>query len=118
MTYIDGFIAAVPEANRAAYIAYARATWELFRKAGALRMVEGWGDEVPDGVHTSFPMAVHRAEGEVVLFSWIEWPDKQTRDTCHGAMMQNPEWQALGEMPFDGKRMIYGGFRPVLDCRA
>ena len=118
MTYIDGFVAAVPGANRDAYIAFARKSWVLFQKAGALRMVEGWGDDVPDGVVTSFPMAVQKAEGEVVLFSWIEWPNKATRDAAHGSMMENPEWQTLGEMPFDGKRMIFGGFVPVLDMRA
>lgn len=115
MSYIDGFVCAVPEENRDAYIAYARATWELFRKAGARRMVEGWGDDVPEGEVTSFPMAVKRAPGEAVLFSWIEWPDKATRDACHATMMQNPDWQALGAMPFDGKRLIYGGFAPVVD---
>jgi uncharacterized protein YbaA (DUF1428 family) len=115
MTYIDGFIAAVPAANKEAYIAFARASGAIFQRKGALRMVEGWGDDVPDGVVTSFPMAVQRAEGEVVLFSWIEWPDKATRDACHASMMQDPAWQALGEMPFDGKRMVYGGFVPVLD---
>jgi uncharacterized protein YbaA (DUF1428 family) len=115
MTYIDGFAAAVPAANREAYIAYARKCWALFHKAGALRLVEGWGDEVPEGVVTSFPMAVKREEGEVVLFSWIEWPDKATREAAHANMMDNPDWQALGEMPFDGKRMIFGGFVPVVD---
>lgn len=115
MAYIDGFIAAVPAANRDAYIAYARAAAEIFKRKGALRCVEGWGDDVPDGVVTSFPMAVKRAEGEVVLFSWIEWPDKASRDACYSTMMDDPAWQSLGDMPFDGQRMVYGGFVPVLD---
>jgi len=115
MPYIDGFLAAVPAANREKYIAFARQTWAMFRRHGALRMVEGWGDDVPDGVHTSFPMAVKLEPGEVALFSWIEWPDKATRDACHAAMPSDPDMAALGEMPFDGKRMIYGGFVPVLD---
>jgi len=115
MPYIDGFATAVPRTNRDLYIAYARAAWLVFRKRGALRMVEGWGDEVPDGVHTSFPMALRLEPGEVVLFSWIEWPDKATRDACHAAMPTDPDMAALGEMPFDGKRMIYGGFVPVVD---
>lgn len=117
MAYVDGFVAAVPEDGKDAYIAYASACWPLFRAAGALRMVETWGDEVPDGVHTSFPMAVKLEPGEVVVFSWIEWPDKATRDACHAAMPSQVEWANLGPMPMDGKRMIYGGFAPMLDRR-
>jgi uncharacterized protein YbaA (DUF1428 family) len=115
MPYIDGFVTPVPEANRDRYIAHARQAWELFRKHGAVRFVECWGDHVPDGVQTSFPMAVKREPGEAVLFSWIEWPDRATRDACHAAMADNPELAALGEMPFDGRRMIWGGFVPLLD---
>jgi uncharacterized protein YbaA (DUF1428 family) len=118
MPYIDGFAAPVPAANKDRYIAHARGAWAVFRKAGALRMVEGWGDDVPDGVHTSFPMAVRLEPGEVALFSWIEWPDKATRDACHASMATNPEMAALGAMPFDGRRMIYGGFVPVVDASA
>lgn len=114
MAYIDGFIAPVPAANKDAYIAYAKACWPFFAKAGALRMMECWGDDVPDGVHTSFPMAVKREADEVVVFSWIEWPDKATRDACHASMATDPEMAALGAMPFDGKRMVYGGFMPMV----
>lgn len=117
MPYVDGFVAAVPAANRDAYVAYARRAAEVFRKFGALRIVEAWGDDVPEGIHTSFPMAVRLEEGEVVLFSWIEWPDKAMRDACHAAMPSDPEMAALGAMPFDGKRLIWGGFVPVLDAR-
>jgi len=115
MLYVDGFAAPVPEANKAAYIAYARACWPLFRKGGALRMVETWGDSVPDGVHTSFPMAVNLEPGETVVFSWVEWPDKATRDACHATMPQDVAWANLGPMPLDGRRMIFGGFVPVVD---
>jgi uncharacterized protein YbaA (DUF1428 family) len=99
----------VPAANRDRYIAYARAAWAAFRKQGALRFVEAWGDDVPDGVHTSFTMALKREPGEVVLFSWIEWSDKATRDTCHAGMTSDPDMAILGEMPLAGRRMIWGG---------
>jgi uncharacterized protein YbaA (DUF1428 family) len=115
MAYVDGFAAPVRTADKDAYIAYARWAWAMFRKHGALRMVECWGDDVPDGVVTSFPMAVKLEEGETAVFSWIEWPDRATRDACHAAMATDPDMAALGEMPFDGKRMIYGGFVPVVD---
>jgi len=118
MSYINGFILAVPTANKQAYADHARSFWPLFRKYGALRMMEAWGDTVPDGVHTSFPMAVKLQPDETVVFSWIEWPDKATSDACHATMPTDPEWAALGgadAMPFDGKRMIWGSFTPLVD---
>ncbi len=115
MAYVDGFAAPVKTSDKAAYIAFAQGTWAMFRKRGALRMVECWGDDVPDGVATSFPMAVKVEDGETVVFSWIEWPDRATRDACHAAMPTDPDIQALGEMPFDGRRMIFGGFVPIVD---
>ena len=115
MSYIDGFVTPVPAANRDRYIDYARQAWAGFRKAGATRFVECWGDDVPEGVHTSFPMAVKREGDEVVVFSWIEWPDKATRDACFAGMRDNPDFAILGEMPLDGRRMIFGGFLPILD---
>ena len=77
-------------------------------------MRECWGDDVPDGEVTSFPMAVRKEPGETVVFSWIEWPDKATRDKCMGAMRSDPRFEAMGAMPFDGKRMIFGGFEPIV----
>lgn len=118
MLYVDGFVVAVAEGDRAAYIDLARRAWALFRKYGALRNVECWEDDVPEGKITSFPMAVRRTEGEAVLFSWIEWPDRATRDACFAVMRDDPEFAALGALPFDGSRMIFGGFVPVLDERA
>lgn len=114
MAYVDGFLAAVPTENRQAFIDHAAHFAKLFRSYGAKRIVECWGDDVPDGETTSFPMAVKCREGESVVFSWIEWPDKASRDTCFAAMQSDPELADM-EMPFDGKRMIFGGFEPILD---
>jgi uncharacterized protein YbaA (DUF1428 family) len=114
MSYFDAFLAPVAAENREAYAAHARDAWSrVFAPAGALRMVEAWADDVPDGEVTSFPMAVKLAEGERVVVSWIEWPDKATRDACHERMRAG-ETEEMGEMPFDGRRMIYGGFVPLM----
>ena len=113
MDYIDGFVAAVPVANREAYLAHATTAAALFREYGASGVVECWGDEVPEGALTSFPMAVKRAEDEVVVFSWVAWPSKAVRDAGWARMMADNRMG--GEMPFDGKRMIYGGFQTMLD---
>lgn len=112
--YVDGFIAAVPTTNKAAYVEHATAAAEIFAELGALRLVEGWGEDVPEGKVTDFRRAVQAGEDETVVFSWIEWPDKPTRDKGMAAMMEDPRIAAM-EMPFDGKRMVYGGFCPILD---
>lgn len=113
--YIDGYTYAVPKASKDTFIEFAVASAKLFKKHGALRVVECWGDDVPDGKTTSFPLAVKRKEGEVVMFSWCEWPDKATRDAAFDKIMKDMEDMGLGPMPFDGKRMIFGGFVPVVD---
>lgn len=110
--YIDGFVAAVPAANKDAYIETSKGFSDYCKKLGALKTVDCWGDDVPDGKLTSFPMAVKLEEGEVVCFSWIEWPDKATRDKANETMINDPEMAKM-EMPFDGKRMIFGGFVPL-----
>ena len=116
MAYVDGFVVAVPEANRAAYVEMAAEVAEVFRDHGALRVVECWGDDVPDGVLTSFPMAVKVEPGETVVFAWIEWPSREARDAGHAKVMADPRVKTPGAgMPFDGKRMIFGGFATVLD---
>lgn len=117
MPYLDGFLAAVPAASRDAYLDHARRAWPLFAKYGALAMQENWGDDVAEGQVTSMPRAVALEPGEVVVFSWIVWPDKAARDACWSAMETDPDWAAMGDMkdaPFDGSRMIYGGFQPLL----
>ncbi|KGJ05587.1 Uncharacterized conserved protein YbaA, DUF1428 family [Paracoccus halophilus] len=115
MTYYSGFLLAVPTANKQAFIDHARKSWQFFRKKGALRMVENWGVDVPRGKVTDFYMATQAREDEAVLFSWVEWPDRETADAAYASMMEDPDMQDMGEMPFDGMRMMWGGFEPVLD---
>jgi len=117
MSYFDGFVAAVPQENKDTYIAHAQMAWDtVFKPAGAVSMVETWADDVPDGKVTSFPMAVQCKDDEVVVFSWIEWPDKAARDAAWAKMMEDDG--DMGDMPFDGKRMIYGGFKSIVSVRA
>lgn len=118
MSYVQGFLIPVPEKNKAAYVAMAERGWPLFKEYGALGMVEGWGHDVPDGEVTSFPMAVKKTADETVVFSWIMWPDKATMDRCMTSMQTDPRWAEMmsGEMPFDGKRMMFGGFEVVVSC--
>jgi uncharacterized protein YbaA (DUF1428 family) len=116
MTYIDGFVAPVPTANRAAYKEHAEKAAVVFKEHGALKMVECWGDDVPDGKLTSFPMAVKKKDDETVVFSWIVWPSRQVRDEGMKKVMEDPRLQPNSNpMPFDGKRLIYGGFDVLLD---
>jgi uncharacterized protein YbaA (DUF1428 family) len=115
MSYIDGFVLAVPDANREAFIAHADRFDSIFLEYGATRVLECWGDDVPDGKVTDFRRAVQAKEGESVIFSWVEWPDKATRDAGMKKFMDDPRMQAAGDMPFDGKRMIFGGFVPVVN---
>ncbi|MBP6597493.1 MAG: DUF1428 domain-containing protein [Arenimonas sp.] len=115
MAYIDGFVLAVPNANKQAFIDHARQFDPVFIEYGALRVIEAWGDDVPAGKLTDFQRAVQATADETVVFSWIEWPDKATRDAGMAKMMADPRMDpALNPMPFDGKRMIYGGFAPVV----
>ena len=116
MSYVDGFVAAVPTANRDAYRKHAETALALFREHGATRCVECWGDDVPEGEVTSFTMAVKRGDDETAVFSWVEWPSKEARDEGWKKIMADPRMQpGANPMPFDGKRMIYGGFAPIVD---
>jgi uncharacterized protein YbaA (DUF1428 family) len=112
MTYVQGMIAAVPTANRDKFIEHAEASAKLFKAHGALAVSENWGHDVPDGSVTSLPLAVKCRPDETVVFSWISWPDKATHDKAWEAMMSDME--ELGEMPFDGQRMIFGTFENIL----
>lgn len=115
MTYISGFVTPVKPENKDAYIASARMAWPLFQEFGALSMNEGWGDNTPDGKVTDFRRAVQAEAGEIVVFSWVVWPDKATADAAEGKMMSDPRMEQL-PMPFDGKRMIYGGFQTIFEA--
>ena len=112
MSYVDGLVIPVKTADKAAFVEHARTTDKFFIDHGALRVVDCWGHDVPAGRVTDFARAVQATDDETVVFSWIEWPDKATRDAAFKAMEGNAEMTAL-PMPFDGKRMIFGGFEPV-----
>ncbi len=116
MSYIDGFVMAVPKGNKQRFIDHATRGDSVFIENGARRVLECWGDEVKDGKLTDFRRAVQAKDDEAVVFSWIEWPDKATRDAAMTRVMNDPRLNAQSNpMPFDGKRMIFGGFAPVLE---
>lgn len=117
--YVNGFVLAVPEANKDAYRVVAEKFWEIAKDYGALSQVECWEVEVPDGKTTDFRRAVKCEEGEKIVFSWVTWPDKETADASHDKMMADERMKDFGaedgsDMPFDGKRMVYGGFEPLV----
>ncbi|MGJ3649421.1 DUF1428 domain-containing protein [Sphingomonas sp. GlSt437] len=109
MAYIDGIVIAVKTADKDAYLAFARQMDALFVSEGATRIIEGWGQDVPHGQQTDFYRAVAATEDETIVFSWVEWPDKATRDAAWQRLESNPA-MAGTKPPFDGKRMIFGGF--------
>ena len=120
MAYVDGFVIAVPTARKQQFIDHAGKAASVFKELGATRILECWGDDVPDGKLTDFRRAVQAKEDETVVFSWIEWPDKATRDAAMRRMdelMQTDDrfHPEKNPMPFDGKRMIFGGFAPVIE---
>jgi uncharacterized protein YbaA (DUF1428 family) len=90
MTYVDGFVAAVPQANKAAYLDHAREALPLSKDHGAARMVENWGDDVPEGKVTDFHRSVRKKDDEAVLFSWIEWPSRERVRARHGVLLVEP----------------------------
>jgi uncharacterized protein YbaA (DUF1428 family) len=118
MGYTDGFILPVPEGKKEAYRAMAAKAAPIFQEYGATRVIEAWGDDVPDGKVTDYKKAVKAEDGEKVVFSWVEWPDKATRDAAWEKIMKDERMKPDGEMPFDGKRMFWGGFAPILDTAA
>lgn len=117
MTYVDGFVAAVPNANRAAFIEHAREAAQIFKDHGALKVVENWGDNVPDGELTSFPMAVKKQDDETVVFSWIVWDSKEAHEAGWAKIMEDERMSPENmQMPFDGKRILFGNFETVLEA--
>jgi uncharacterized protein YbaA (DUF1428 family) len=113
--YTDGFVVPVPEAKREDYRQLAAKMAKVFRQNGATRVIEAFGDDVSKGEVTDFYRAVKAEEGEGVVFSFIEWPDKQTRDTAWEKIMSDESLKPEGEMPFSGQRMFWGGFDKIID---
>ena len=122
MTYVDGFVIAVPKANKQKFIDHANKGDSVFADLGATRILECWGDDVPEGKVTDFRRAVQATDEEAVVFSWVEWPDKATRDAAMKKMVEDPRMDPSTPgnppMPFDGKRMIFGGFEQVVEVKA
>ncbi len=114
MPYVDGFIIPVPTLRKGEYRAHEAKWWPYFKDLGALSLIVTWGDDVPHGKHTDFYRAVDAQEGETVVLAWMTWPDKATRDAAYGKMMASDSDMGPMEMPFDGKRLIHGGFTPIL----
>nr|WP_324186856.1 DUF1428 domain-containing protein [Pelagerythrobacter aerophilus] len=114
--YTDGYLVPVPVDKKDAYRDLAQSVAGKFIERGAVRVVEAWGDDLPDGKVTDYRRAVKAKDGEGVIFSYVEWPDKPTRDKAWEAIMADPDMQPDGEMPFDGQRMFWGGFRPMIDA--
>ncbi|MGZ8362355.1 MAG: DUF1428 domain-containing protein [Caulobacteraceae bacterium] len=115
MAYIDGFLIPVPAKNKATYLAMCEHVTPMFREIGATKVVECWGDDVPEGKQTDFFRAVAAEPGESVVFAWVVWPDKATRDAGMKKMRDDPRMQPPADIPFDGKRMIFGGFEVMFE---
>ena len=116
MKYVDGFVLAVANDKKEAYIKHSQEAAKVFKEYGVLSLVESWGDEVPDGEITSFPLAVKCKDNETVCFSWLTWPSKKVRDENMAKIMEDPRMHPDNNpMPFDGKRMIFGGFEVIVE---
>ncbi|QTC91630.1 DUF1428 domain-containing protein [Brevundimonas goettingensis] len=117
MDYVDGFIIAVKKDRIEDYKRIAEESAQIFKELGALSVVECVADDVPYGKLTSFPRAVMAEEDEIVVFSWITYPSREVRDEANTRMMENEKMAAaMNEMPVDGKRMIFGGFKQIVSA--
>ena len=122
--YVQGFVIPVPTGNKDAYREIARKFWDIVKDYGALSQIECWEEDIKDGKTTDFRTAVKAEPGEKIVFSWMTWPDKATADAGHDAIMNDPRMaEQFGnadgsDMPFDGKRMIFGGFAPLFTGEA
>ncbi len=118
MPYVDGFVIPVPPGKKDEYRRVAEEAAPIFIEHGALQVVECWGDDLPKGKTTDFHMAVKAEEGENVVFSWIVWPSREARDEGNRKVMADPRLAPPADMPFDTKRLIFGGFETFLDMSA
>ncbi|WP_235577946.1 DUF1428 domain-containing protein [Pseudoxanthomonas sp. Root630] len=120
-SYVDGFILAAPSNGKEAFTDFANTFDAIFMEYGAARIIEAWGDDVTHGKQTDFFRAVQAKDDENVAFSWVEWPDKAARDAGTKKVMEDPRMDPSNKdnppMPFDGQRMVYGGFTPVVELR-
>lgn len=114
MTYLSIMMAPVKTSEREAYLEHARQMWPIFQKNGAISTHEQWGTDVPDGKLTSFPLSVKLEADETVVVGWVVWPDRETHDRAWQAMENDPAMQAHS-LPFDGRRMVFGGFETILN---
>jgi uncharacterized protein YbaA (DUF1428 family) len=114
MQYVEGFLIAVPAENKQAYLEQAKAFSVIVKEFGATRVVECWSDDVHAGAVTDFRTAVKAEKDEVVVFSWIEYPSKEVRDAANKKIMADERITCAPTL-FDTKRMIFGGFAPVVD---
>jgi len=112
--YVNTYIMGVPEEKKETYLALSKLFAEVAKDFGALEIFENWELEVPDGEQTDYRRAVKALPGEKIVMSWVVWPDRETGDIAHKGMWADPRMEDIGEMPFDGKRMIMGGFEPIL----
>lgn len=116
MSYVDGFVAAVKTQDKEKYIAHAKIAASIIKESGALQVMETWQDDVQDGKLTSFPLAVKKQDNESVIFSWVVWPSKEIRDAGWQTFMDDPRMDPeTNPMPLDGKRLIYGGFKTIVE---
>ena len=115
--YVQGFVIPVPEPKREAYLELARWFDQAMIDLGAIEVVEAWELDVPDGKRTDLRKAVAAETGEKIVFSWMLWPDKATADAAHEAIHDDERFKAMTEMPFDGRRLIFGSFEPILNLR-
>ncbi|WP_255453620.1 DUF1428 domain-containing protein [Novosphingobium sp. Gsoil 351] len=112
--YVQGFILPVPEGRREDYRKMAAEAWPMFEGYGATSVLEAWGVDVPEGKQTDFYRAVKAQPGEKIVFSWMTWPSREVCDAAAEKMQSDPEMKMPDDMPFDGNRMVYGGFEPVV----
>ena len=115
--YINTYILSVPEENKAEYLSIAKTYIEVVAEYGALEVYENWELEVPTGEHTDYRKAVKAAPGEKIVMSWVIWPDRETAAKAHERLPQDERFQDMGEMPFNTKHMVLGGFEPLISYR-